>query len=170
MNTATKMSDRPASQGMLIYIPWPSNMGYAIHRAESQFFEMAMRLTGSVKKVHFAFTSLRKGHPKSLPPDFGNVHQFSIQPDAPVNVEGLAELIERESIDLMFGYDLRVEGPFYDRLRSAGLKSIVSYLGAPMSSVNSFVKSGQMKNWGYIMKNRRRKKTTTIFNGYISKS
>jgi len=123
--------------GMLIYIPWPTNTGYAMHRAETQFLAVARRLVQDPQRIFFAYRSLEGGHPKSLPETFRNVVAFDFDGGQSQELGNIERVIREHEIDLMLGYDLGVSNPRYSRLRRAGISTVISYWGAPMSPANS---------------------------------
>jgi glycosyltransferase involved in cell wall biosynthesis len=119
--------------GILFAIPWPSNEGYAMHRAESQFFEIGLRLTADPARIHFSFADFSGGHPRSLPTDFHNFATFNFRHPRAGALEELLGYVRSHRIDVLVGYDLRVENPTFGALRRASIQTIVSYWGAPMS-------------------------------------
>jgi glycosyltransferase involved in cell wall biosynthesis len=126
--------------GILFAIPWPSNEGYAMHRAESQFYEVGLKLTSDVSRIHFSFADMSGGHPRSLPPEFSNCASFSFMQPNLEALERLLRYVEENHINVVVGYDLNVESRIYRSLRQAGVQTIVAYWGAPMSSLNSWPK------------------------------
>ena len=55
----------------------------------------------------------------------------------PRRARAAADYVRAQGIDTMFGFDLGVTRPIYKFLRHAGVRHIISYWGAPMSSVNT---------------------------------
>lgn len=121
---------------MLIIIPFGITISFAIVRLIGVFYEMAMRLTGDPTHVHFAFTSVGDGRSSALPPSFDRVLEFD--PVAPTGaaVERLAAYIRNARISTVFALDLPVDAPYLPALRQAGVRRLISYAGAPMSSIN----------------------------------
>jgi glycosyltransferase involved in cell wall biosynthesis len=128
---------KPGMTGILILIPWPTNTGYAMHRAEKQFFAVAQRLVQNPERIFFAYRSLAGGHPKSLPENFRNTLACDFGDAGPGNVDDIERLIRERGIDVLVGYDLGVSTRWYSRLRRAGISTMISYWGAPMSQPNS---------------------------------
>lgn len=116
-------------------VDFPSDIGFAIQHLIGAFYDMGVRLTGDPARVHFAFQSL-VGHPSALDAGFGNLIAFSIRDHGSADVESLVDYVERQGIDTVFALDLKVEAAFLAALRARGVKRIVSYWGAPMSSPN----------------------------------
>jgi glycosyltransferase involved in cell wall biosynthesis len=121
---------------MLIIIPFTTMVGFAVGRLIGVFYEMAVRITGDPNRVHFSFTKIEAGEPHPLPPTFQNVVEFD--PFSPTEAETtrLATYIKERGITTIFGVDVLVEAPFLPRLRRAGIRKVISYWGAPISSPN----------------------------------
>ncbi|NLL13124.1 MAG: glycosyltransferase family 4 protein [Fibrobacter sp.] len=117
---------------ILIYIPYPTNEGYAINQLESAFFEMSRRVFSNDNQIHFLYRNLSGGFPKFLPPAFSNVISIDDQLCSS-RLGQISSYIKQNSISILFGLDLPVKHLFYKPLRRAGLKLIISYWGAPMS-------------------------------------
>ena len=135
MNSASLVghaSNRP----VLIVIPFGINIGFAIHRLIGVFYEMAVRLTGDPTRVHFAFTKVRDGRSPALPPDFDRFVEFDSVNPTPADVERLAAYVRASGIATVFALDLHAEAPFLPAVRRAGVGRVISYSGAPMSSIN----------------------------------
>lgn len=126
--------------GILIFFHCPSNTGYAISRHEYTFSQMAYRLTGSYKDVHYGYPSLESGPSKGLPLELNNFIEFDSRCRDSAHWKRTSEYIRKNDIKIAFGFDQPVSRPGYKCLRSAGVKYIFSYLGAPMSSLNSGAK------------------------------
>ena len=124
-------------RAILIFFHCGANTGYAIAQLERVFFRMASRLTADESHVHFAYTGLAGGAPATLPPNFNNVIEFNPLDGTPAALKRIARYIDEHDIDVAFGFDQRVAQPSYKALRKAGIKTFVSYWGAPMSSVNA---------------------------------
>lgn len=120
---------------ILIYIPYSSNVGYAINQLESAFFEMSRSVFSNDKQIHFLYNNLSGGFPKFLPPAFPNI--LSIDDHfCTAKINQISDYIKQNSISILFGLDLPVKHILYKPLRKAGLKIIISYWGAPMSDLS----------------------------------
>jgi glycosyltransferase involved in cell wall biosynthesis len=117
---------------ILIYIPYPSNVGYAIKLLESVFFEMSREVFSNDRQIHFLYKNLSGGFPKFLPPAFSNILSIDNQ-FCSSKINQISSYIKQHSISILFGLDLPVKHILYKPLRRAGLKIIISYWGAPMS-------------------------------------
>ena len=128
------------SKGMLVAVQFPVNSGYAIEPLERSFYEMALAITGAPHRVHFAYRNLDGGAPRALPTDFGNVIAFDARSGDAGSLEFIQDYVRLHQIGGLFGFDLPVASPSYAPLRRAGVHTIVSYWGAPMSTLNSGIK------------------------------
>ncbi len=126
--------------GMLVFFHCKSNTGYAIGRLEPVFYEMAKRLTEDINKIHFGYSSLSGGKPIFLPSEFKNVICFDTKDLDKRNSKTLSSYIKDNNIDVAFGFDQPVSRPAYSAMRKAGIKLFISYVGAPMSSINYGIK------------------------------
>lgn len=125
--------------GVLVFFHCPSNTGYAISTLERVFFDVAHRLAGNDEAIHFAYPDLSAGRPTSLPPDFGRVFLFDPRNSDVAQLRSVEEYVRRHDIGIALGFDQPVRQPGYSALRRGGVRSLVSYCGAPMSSLNGRV-------------------------------
>lgn len=125
---------------MLILIPYQVRIGFAIERLIGAFYEMALRLTGDSSRVHFAFTKVGEHRSSALPTDFGNAIEFNPSEPSASDVQRLASYVAQHGITTVFGLDLGVESPFLGAVRQAGVRKVIGYWGAPMSSTNAGLK------------------------------
>ena len=123
--------------GMLVMIHYDIEVGFAIGRLVSVFYEMAHQLTGSADRVHFSFTRVGAGRSKALPDQFQQFVEFDPRQPAPAAVTMLKNYISDHRIDTVFALDLSANASYLGELRKAGIKRVFSYWGAPMSSLNS---------------------------------
>ncbi|MBJ6749825.1 glycosyltransferase family 4 protein [Geomonas anaerohicana] len=99
---------------------------------------MAEQLTGDLSRVHVGYTSLDGGFPTYLPHSFGNVIKFD--PSDVRDLGTIHQYIKQNNIEIAFGFDQPVESMSYKVMKRAGVKLIIAYWGAPMSSINRGVK------------------------------
>ena len=137
---------------ILITLSTVSNVGYAIAPLEKTFYEMALKLTDNdTDRIHFSYQSLEYGMPEILPAEFKNVFALrTVQPSGE-ELGYLKEYIIKNNIELVFGFDFPVDLPVYHVMRQAGVKKIISYFGAPLSSINWGVKLLLKRNLGKNM-------------------
>ena len=115
-----------------------SNTGYAIGRLEGVFFDVAMRLLGGdPERLHIAYTDMHSGPSDTIPPSFTNY--LVIRPDmAGRNAYSWLEAYVRDhKISTVLGFDQPPRRPYYAAFRRGGVRRLISYWGAPMSSPNS---------------------------------
>lgn len=127
------MTPRPP---ILVMIPYGVTIGFAIGRLVSVFYEMALAATGEESSVHFAFSNLEGGRAAGLPAGFANLVAFHPREYTPQSLEELLTYVRRHRVTTVFALDLPVAARFLGQLRSAGVRTVVSYWGAPMSSIN----------------------------------
>lgn len=112
-----------------------SNVGYAIGPAEALFYEVGLEIAGGdPSRVHFGFLSLDGGQPRSLPDSFKNLIAYNYCDRDPRNIQRLADYVKQNQIRLVVIYDIQPVDPLFRSLRKAGVRTIVSYWGATISS------------------------------------
>jgi len=112
-----------------------SNVGYSIEPAERLFYELGLNLAGGdPRQIHFGFKNLEGGPPRSLPKDFQNLIAYDYYDRSRSNIKWLAEYVKRNEIKLVFIYDIQPIDPLFKPLRKAGVRAILSFWGAPISS------------------------------------
>lgn len=122
---------------MIVIFHTPSNAGYAMTPLEKMFFKVACDLYGGQEKVHFAFKDLDSGMPESLPKGFNNVIQIDMGSQEQGMLERASCYIKSNCITSALVFDLQVKSPTCNMLRAAGVQSIISYWGSPISSLNN---------------------------------
>lgn len=125
---------------MLIIIPFQILVGFAIGRLIGAFYEMAVRVTGDPRQVHFAFTDAGGARPSALPPGFDNIVEFDSRAPSDADVARLVAYIEKNDIRNVFALDLPVRATYLAAIRRAGVRKVISYWGAPKSATNRGVK------------------------------
>jgi len=112
-----------------------SNEGYAIAPLESLFYELALEIAGGEPShVHFAYRNLDRGHPRTLPTCFKNVLAYDYSDRDPQNIRLLANYVQQNQIRLAVFFDIQPVDPVFEPLRKAGVSTILTYWGAPISS------------------------------------
>jgi len=112
-----------------------SNTGYALSALETLFFEEGLDLaSGDPGKVHFAYPEFSKGHPRILPEAFGNLLEFDFRAPTEEATRRLVEYVRRNAIELVLVFDIQPVHRIFAPLRRAGVRTILTYWGAPMSS------------------------------------
>lgn len=120
---------------IMVMIPYDIGIGFAIGRLVTAFFEMAVQLTGSASDVHFSFVAIGGKKSAALPAGFSNLLEFNYGKHTPDDVERFTAYIRHHGIQTLFAIDLRVNALCLRVARQAGVKRVVSYWGAPMSSI-----------------------------------
>jgi len=131
------MKDTPEAN-ILIAFHTPSNAGYAMAALEKMFFNVACKLFGSEKNVHFSFRDLSAGEPKSLPPAFKNVIALNYSDVA--SYADAASYISKNNITCVLCFDVQPNAKVCSFWRSQGVKKIVSYWGSTISDKNTGLK------------------------------
>ena len=124
--------------GILVFFHCESNTGYAIRAAScTTFAMMANRLVGDWRHVHYGYPSLIRGRSTNLPSGVRNIIEFDASSSQSDKAARIRDYVRDHDIRLAFGFDQPVRRPMFRHLRSAGVRYVVSYWGAPMSSLNS---------------------------------
>lgn len=140
-----------------------TNTGYAIGALETLFFEAGLELAdGNPEMVHFGYPDLDGGAPGSLPRDFPNVIKFSFADTRPQNVACLCDYVRDHGIGLVVLFDAQARHPLYAPLRAAGVRTIISYWGAPISSLNPW--------WKLVLKRLEMRWAPSTIDGLIFES
>ena len=114
---------------------WPTNVGYAIAALERLFYDTALVLAdGDRSRIHFTYRDLGSGPPRSLPPEFTNVSQLDATDASQTTQERLAALLNRHRADFALTFDVQPIHPLFRVMRRNGVRTILSYWGAPISS------------------------------------
>jgi hypothetical protein len=127
-------ADRP--KAMLVFFHCGTNNGYSITMWEHIFWQMALNVVGDASRIHFAYVNMDNGWPKNLEKG-ANVLQFDSRDGSAESLARIREYIARHGIDIALGFDQPVWRPAYKTLRQAGVRTFVSYWGAPMSGLHS---------------------------------
>lgn len=125
----------------LLVIPFSRSAGFAID-ALVQVFRAAIEPTLQLD-----------GRATICYGDLDNASGASVNGDLPASLDGFhwlsasrdgsnhyASIMKRADIDCILGLDLPATSRMYAPFRAAGVRTIVSYLGAPSSSINSGLK------------------------------
>lgn len=123
--------------GMLVLFHCESNPGYAASSHEHTFLEVAKTLTGDFRNIHYAYANLDRGMTPSLPSELTNVLHLDTRWSDPASLRQTEEYVRTQRITRLLGFDQPVSRPMYQALRRGGIRTFVSYWGAPMSSLNN---------------------------------
>jgi len=125
---------------ILILFHCESNPGFAASSHEHTFLKVALNLVNDYKHVHFAYRTLENGITPNLPEELTNFIELNTRWTDKNKLNAIQDYIKGNNIETIFGFDQPVKAPAYKYLRAAGIKTFVSYWGAPMSSINSGLK------------------------------
>ncbi|HEX6924571.1 MAG TPA: glycosyltransferase family 4 protein [Longimicrobiaceae bacterium] len=120
---------------ILVALHTGSKTGYAIAPLERAFFQMAQHLVEDDTKIHFAYRNLERGRPDTLPENFHNIVSLDIRDRSRVELGRVESYVRSHGIRTVFAFDAPVALPSYGPMRKAGVQRIISYQGAPMSSI-----------------------------------
>ena len=125
---------------ILITFHCKSNAGYAMNSLLPVFIEMASRLVESASDIHVSFTKLNGSSCENTPDYCKNFIEFEPATNNKSKLLLIEKYLKENNIDVVFGFDQPVSQPCYKYLRRGGVKKIISYWGAPMSSINTGLK------------------------------
>lgn len=125
-------------KGILIVFHTSSNAGYAMTALEKMFFDVCTAIAGDPLQVHFSFTNISSGPPKSLPGDFDRFIELNYQDKG--TYEHAQAYIEKNNIKYVLCFDVQPRAKLCDFFRSCGIQKIVSYWGSTISSKNAPLK------------------------------
>jgi glycosyltransferase involved in cell wall biosynthesis len=112
-----------------------SRVGYALEPAATLFYQVGVDVAGgNPSGVHFGFQSLSPGPALGLPNDFENVIAYDYFSQAADNIRWLSDYVAKNRIQLVVIYDIQPVHPLFRSLHRSGVRSILSYWGAPISS------------------------------------
>ena len=125
---------------VLVMIRYEIDVGFAIGRLLPVFLESCSRLVGGAEGVHFSFGQVAGRSCPNLPKGFANILEFDYaNPDAAA-LRRLSTYIRSNRIGTIVGLDLPVNASFLRVARTSGVRTVIAYWGAPMSSTNSGIK------------------------------
>lgn len=125
---------------ILIAFHCNSNAGYAMNTLLPVFLEMASRLMVSHGDIHVSFAELNGSSCKDSPDYCKNYIEFDPATRDKLKLLQIEHYVKKHHIDIVFGFDQPPGHLCFKYLRRGGVKKIISYWGAPMSSINSGVK------------------------------
>lgn len=126
-------------KALLVFFHCPAESGYAIARLERVFAEVGRQLVGTDERVHFAYPALSAAQ-LAAPAAHPRLIRFDPATAQPHEWRAVSAYVARHGIDAALGFDQPVRRPAFGALRAGGIRTLVSYWGAPMSSVNHGLK------------------------------
>jgi glycosyltransferase involved in cell wall biosynthesis len=124
----------------LICFHTASNTGYAIEPLEITFYEVIREISGSSELVHLGYRNFNRGRPKWAKGETDNFVALDYSDTSNDALKAISEYIRKNNIQSVLAFDLGVGAGVIKAFRGAGVKHIISYYGAPMSSIHSGVK------------------------------
>ncbi|MGQ9424682.1 glycosyltransferase family 4 protein [Gilvimarinus sp. F26214L] len=140
--------------GILIFFHCESNPGFAAASHEITFYNMARRLVGDPANIHFAYRTTENGRSPTLPEDLVHVFEFDAASRSHEYLSQIEAYVRKHNIQIAFGFDQPVRRLSHKYLRRGGVKHIVSYWGAPMSSLNHGLKLALKKLYVSLCRHR----------------
>ncbi|WP_245750004.1 glycosyltransferase family 4 protein [Marinobacter zhejiangensis] len=125
---------------MMVLFHCESNPGYAASSHEHTFLNVAQNLVGDINNIHYAYSNLDGGMTPSLPEELTNVIHLDTKWSRPDQLRAIKNYVKQHNIKYLLGFDQPVSRPMYQAFRKGGVKTFVSYWGAPMSSINTGIK------------------------------
>lgn len=124
---------------MLLY-HCKANSGYAIETLERVFWKTAKEITSSEDNIYLCYLNYEDGYPYYPSCQFKNYFQLDPKQASSKKLKEFSQFIEENKINVIFGFDQPPNLPYYRSARRSGVESIISYWGAPMSSINKGLK------------------------------
>lgn len=129
---------KPAS--IIIMIHCEQFTGYAVGVLENIFLKAALSAGYTNEDIYWSYPIVHKPAPNIIECKFNNGR----------NYPSLAEFICRNNIKQAIAFDMAYPADILPALRKAGIKHIISYWGASMSSLNSGLKLALKKLEWYL--------------------
>lgn len=123
-------------QRILVIIPYDITIGFAFSRLIGVFLDAGAQAAGTASDVHFAFSAVEAQSSSALPAGFSNLVEFDSRKYSENDVARLCTYIRRHGIEAAFVVDIGVEASYLRDIRKAGIKTVIAYWGAPLSSLN----------------------------------
>ena len=135
------MSKAPA---MLIMIHCEEHTGYAISSLEHVFYQAALQAGYGDDRIFWSFNGLKEPSASNkIDCDYRNPDESS-----------LASYLRNNNIQTVIAFDLGYPAKVISLLKDNGVKKIISYWGASMSSINSGIKLWLKKAEFFLRRNK----------------
>jgi len=132
--------------GILVYFHCAPGTGYAIGRLEQVFYRAACEVTGDPSSVYFAYPTLQSEQRGDPPVAASSLLQIDPITRDPVELQRISRLVKERRITAALGFDQQPGSALERVLRQAGVRTLVSYWGAPMSGHYSGIRL-LMRQW-----------------------
>lgn len=120
---------------VLLMFHCSTNTGYAIGRLESVFHEAARALAQDDHRIHYVYSDNGGGAPAHLSGSTGEIAFCRYFTNDLTSLSQVGDLVRRRRVKAVLAFDLPLRAPILDAIRSGGRNAVVSYWGAPISSV-----------------------------------
>lgn len=117
------------NHGILLMFHCSQHTGYAIQSLEKVFYSAARKAGFQDSQIYWSYAGVTDSSPNMI----DSSYQLT-------DSKYLIEFIQSNSIKYVIAFDLGYPAPVLKALRKAGVKKIISYWGASMSSLNSGIK------------------------------
>ena len=124
----------------LICFHTASNTGYAIEPLEITFYDLVCQITGNRELVHLGYKNLNRGRPRWARDITDNYLAVDYSDTSKGNYSAIAQYLRKNNIESVLAFDLGVGAGVIKAFKYGGAKHIISYYGAPMSSINNGIK------------------------------
>jgi len=121
--------------GILVIFHCRENTGYAIETLENRFYKVAELLAGD--NIHFSFTKLSNTQKQKKSRSSLSTLKFDPATRNKKELQQISQYIYEHKIDCVLGFDQPPGRKYYKHIRRAGVKHIISYWGAAISSRNT---------------------------------
>lgn len=123
--------------GILFFFHVAAGTGYAIGRHERTFARVGESLFGSLDHVHYGYPKIPERGLQAVKELGVKAIEFDSGSSEIQKQDNVFEYIRENGIEIAVGFDQPIGRRVFGRLRSVGVRTLVSYWGAPISSENS---------------------------------
>jgi glycosyltransferase involved in cell wall biosynthesis len=116
---------------MLIWMPFPAATGFAMATLERVFLRVGLAITGDERNVVLAYSGGQSATGAGAGENRINLDQRASDRES---VRRISEAVAALGIDIALTFDQQPNSPSTVALRKGGVRAIVSYWGAPISS------------------------------------
>jgi glycosyltransferase involved in cell wall biosynthesis len=121
----------------LIVIPNSQHAGFAITSLVEVFTRACKPLLALNGRLSVVYGDPRSEATTPISADFNG---FPLVHPSAADIARLKLAVKKHGIDFVLGLDLPSVSPIYTAFRESGVDTVVSYIGAPLSSINSGLK------------------------------
>lgn len=119
----------------------PANTGYAVELLEQTFFKVASQFTAkNGGSIHLGYSNYAAGEPRWLGEKKVPLLTIDYRTMSQEQSSQLEAYIKEHNIKYVLAFDLAIGDSICGTFRKAGISCVISYLGAPSSSLNRGIK------------------------------